>query len=348
MKKYLSILLCLILVVGLFAGCTSTQKEDTNANSQTEGKEKAKTEEKQETIVLRLADVHSEGYPTIKGDKKFAELVEERTNGRIKIEVYPGGQLGDEKTVIEQVQFGAIDFTRTSISPLTEFDKKLSVLMLPYLYRDSEHMFKVLDGKIGDEFLEGLKDSNFVGLAWYDGGSRNFYNSKREIKSVEDLKGLKIRVQKSEIMMDLVKALGASPTPMAFSEVYSALQTGVIDGAENNWPSYLSTSHYEVANYYTVDEHTRVPELILGSKITFDKLSKDDQKIIKQAAREAALVERAEWKKMEKEAEKKIIENGNIITRLESKEEFQEAVKPLYEKYGKGYEDLIQKIVDTK
>lgn len=344
MKRFMSVFLVLILIIGVLGGCAQ-KNEVTQEPQEKEGNVEKATEE---TVVLRLADVHNDGYPTVMGDREFARLVEERTNGRVKVEVYSGGQLGDEKTVIEQVQFGAIDLTRTSISPLTEFQKKLSILMLPYLYRDKEHMFKVLDGEIGEQFLNDLKEVNMVGLCWYDSGARSFYNSKREIKTVEDLKGLKIRVQKSEIMLDLVKALGASPTPMAFSEVYSALQTGVIDGAENNWPSYLSTSHYEVAKYYTIDEHTRVPEMILMSKMTFDKLSEEDQKIVKEAAKEAALYEREQWAKTIKEAEEEIVKNGNIITRLDSKDEFQKAVYPLYDKYGADYKDLIEKIINTK
>jgi len=349
MKKIISLLLVLVLAIGGFAGCAKAPESTEAAEAPaTEAVKEEAAKEEVKPIVLRMADVHNDGYPTVMGDREFARLVEERTDGRIKIEVYPGGQLGDEKTVIEQVQFGAIDLTRTSISPLTEFQKKLSVLMLPYLYRDKDHMFSVLDGEIGEEFLNDLTEVNMIGLSWYDSGARSFYNSKRPIETVADLDGLKIRVQKSEIMLDLVKSLGASPTPMAFSEVYSALQTGVIDGAENNWPSYLSTSHYEVAKYYTVDEHTRVPEMILMSNMTYEKLSEEDQKIIKQAAIEGAVYEREQWAKQIKEAEEEIVANGNIITRLDSKDEFQKAVMPLYEKYGAEYTDLIQKIIDTK
>ena len=210
-------------------------------------------------MVLRLGETHVADYPTTRGDLEFSRLVEERTGGRIRIEVYHGKQLGEEKAVIEQVQFGAIDFTRVSISPLAAFAPAFDALQMPYLYRDEDHMWKVLNGPIGEEFLNSLEPADFVGLCWYDSGARNFYNSRREIKSVADLKGLKIRVQESKLMMGLVSALGAVPTPMPFGEVYSALQTGVIDGAENNWPSYFSTSHYEVAKYFTLDGHTRVP-----------------------------------------------------------------------------------------
>lgn len=335
-KKLSSLLLVGVLSFGTLAGCGAPAKQEGNTAEQ-------------KAIVLRMADVHSEDYPTVRADKKFAEIVEAETNGRIKIEVYPGGQLGDEKASLEQVQFGAIDFTRTSIAPLAEFNKDLEVLMLPYLYTDRDHMFKVLDSELGDQFLEGLQKDNMVGLSWYDGGARNFYNSKKEIKSPADLKGLKIRVQESKLMMDLVKSLGASPTPMAFGEVYSAIQTGVIDGAENNYPSYIATSHVEVAKFISLDEHTRVPEMILASKATMDKLSAQDQAIVKEAAKEAALFEREEWLKEEQKAEKEAVAKGSTITKLtaEEKQLFQDAVKPMYDQYS-DRKDIIDQILNTK
>lgn len=341
MKKAMILLMCAVLVVGLLAGCSSNNP----APAETPGNDAA---ENAETIVLRLADTHNDGYVTVEADREFARLVEEKTEGRVKVEVYPGAVLGDEKATIEQAQFGAIDFVRTSISPLSEFNKELGILMLPYLYRDVDHMFNVLDGEIGDAFLESLEENNILGLTWFDGGARNFYNTKQEVKSVEDLKGMKIRVQESKLMMDLVTSLGAIPTPMAFGDVYSALQTGVIDGAENNWPSYFSTSHYEVAKYYTVDEHTRAPEVILISKMTFDKLSAEDQEAIKEAAREASLFQRVEWAKEEAAAEEAVVAKGAVITRLESNQEFQDAVQSMYAEFGAGYEDLVERIINTK
>ncbi|WP_236932680.1 TRAP transporter substrate-binding protein [Geosporobacter ferrireducens] len=340
LKKLSSLLLAGVLSIGALAGCATPAKDQGTAQDQPK---------EQKAIVLRMADVHSEDYPTVRANKKFAEIVEQETNGRIKIEVYPSGQLGDEKATLEQVQFGAIDFIRTSIAPLAEFNKDLEVLMLPYLYDDRDHMFKVLDSELGDSFLNGLKDNNMVGLSWYDGGARNFYNSKKEIRSPQDLKGLKIRVQESKLMMDLVKSLGASPTPMAFGEVYSAIQTGVIDGAENNYPSYLSTSHLEVAKYYTLDEHTRVPEMVLASKATIDKLSAEDQAIIMEAAKQAAEFERDEWFKEEQKSEAAAIEKGSIITKLtaEEKKAFQDAVKSIYDQYA-DRKDIIEQILNTK
>ena len=219
-------------------------------------------------VTLRMSDNQPEGYPTILGDKAFAAEVEKNTNGRIKIKVFSGSQLGDEKSAIEQVQFGAIDAIRIGAAPLAEFNKQIGVLILPYLYKDKDQMFRVLEGPVGEKIFASLAaDSKIVGLSWVDSGARNFYNTKKDVKTPADLKGLKIRVQESKPMMDMVKYLGASPTPMAYGDVYSALQTGVVDGAENNWPSYLSSNHYQVAKHITIDEHTRVPEMIAFSKM---------------------------------------------------------------------------------
>ena len=274
-------------------------------------------------MVLRYAENQAQDYPTTQAAYKFAELVEEKTDGRIHIDVYHGGQLGDEKAVIEQLQFGAIDFTRVSISPLAEFDKSLNVLQLPYLYKDAAQMWRVLEGDIGENFLKGVEKAGLIGLSWFDAGARNFYNSKKPITKLDDLKGLKIRVQESQLMMGMVKALGASATPMAYGEVYSGLQTGVIDGAENNWPSYDSVSHYEVAKYFVLDEQ-----------------------IIKECAIESAKIERELWAAKEGASEAKVKAAGSVITSLEpgEKEKFQAAMAPLYTEFGKGYEDLIKQI----
>lgn len=339
MKRTLIAATCALMAAGI--AITGCKKEKTDAA------EAPKAEAKK--MVLKYAENQAQDYPTTQAAYKFAELVEQRTDGRIHIDVYHGGQLGDEKAVIEQLQFGAIDFTRVSLSPLSEFEKSLNVLQLPYLYKDAAQMWRVLDGQIGDNFLSSVEKAGLIGLSWFDAGARNFYNSKKPVTKLEDLKGLKIRVQESQLMMGMVSALGANATPMAYGEVYSGLQTGVIDGAENNWPSYDSVSHYEVAKYYVIDEHTRVPEMQMVSKITWNKLSADDQKIIKECALESAKLERELWAAKEGASEAKVKAAGSVITELEpgEKEKFQAAMAPLYTQFGAGYEDLI-KLIQSK
>lgn len=328
-KQIISIFASCALFVGLFAGV---------ANAKTAP-----------TMTLRLADSQAAGYVTVLADNLFAKDVEAKTNGRIKVQVYSGGQLGDEKSTIEQLQFGAIDAIRISAAPLAEFNKPINALILPYMFKNKDQMFRVLDGKVGNEIFASLqKDSKIIGLCWLDSGARNFYNTKKDVKTPDDLKGLKIRVQESKTMMDMVKALGASPTPMAYGEVYSALQTGVIDGAENNWPSYYSTNHYQVAKHITVDEHTRIPEMIAMSELTWNKISPADQKAIRAAAQHAAAFERVAWIQSENASIKKIQDKGGVkITYLKTNAAFQEKVKSMYDAYP-DLKSIINEIVNTK
>ena len=300
-------------------------------------------------IVLKLAETHPQDYPTTKGDYEFARLVKERSNGRIIVEVYHSKQLGEERAVIEQVQLGAIDMTRVSISAVSAFVRELDAFQLPYLYRDADHMWKVLNGPIGEEILKKHEAYNFVGLGWFEAGSRNFY-TKRPVKTVSDLKGMKIRVQQAPLMVAMVQALGAVATPLPFGEVYSALQTGVVDGAENNWPSYLSTSHYEVAKYFIVDEHTRVPEITVASKKVFDKLSKEDRALLIQAMRDAQPYQYKLWVEYEKVAEKAVRDKGCVITEVSpaEKQKFMDAMKPLYDKQPPEIMAVVNKIRAVK
>lgn len=323
--------LCLAIVIG-FSSCTQAS----SASAYTEGKR-----------VFTYAENHAPDYPTTLGAYKFAELIYEKTAGRIEIQVYPRGALGDEMSVIEQMQFGGIDFSRVSLSPLAEYVPKLNVLQMPFLYEDDAHMWRVLEGDIGNDFMNSFDGSNLAALSWYDAGARNFYNSVRPITCLEDMRGLRIRVQESELMLDMVQAFGAFPVLMAFGEVYAGLQTGAVDGAENNWPSYESTSHFEVARYVTVDEHTRVPEMQLCAWSTWNSLSGADQAIVRQCALESALYERELWKKREKTSELNIRAAGNKIMELPAEEraKFQEVVIPIYEKYCAEYMDVINEII---
>lgn len=333
MRKRLAAVCVLAGIMVLTAACGNRKEEQ--MGSQTP------------EYVFTYAENQAEDYPTTQGAYKFADLVKERTGGRIVISVNAGGILGDEKTVIEQMQFGGVDFARVSLSPLAEFVPRLNVLQMPYLYTGREHMWKVLDGKIGDDFINSFDGSDLVALSWYDAGARNFYSTGKPITKIEDMKGMNIRVQESELMEGMVKALGAIPVPMSYDKVYSALQTGVIDGAENNWPSYESTNHYEVAKYYTIDEHTRVPELQLASQATWEKLSDEDRTIIRECAQESSRYERELWAERERTSEEKVRAAGCQVVELsaEEKARFQEAVASMYGEYCAEYVDIIDEIV---
>jgi tripartite ATP-independent transporter DctP family solute receptor len=336
--KLSKVLFFVVIISLIFTGLVAC-KDDKNTDS-------SKSDSSGETVKLRLAEIHPDDYPTTLGDKEFARLVEEKTDGEVVIDVYANGVLGDETNIIKSVQMGSIDFARVSLAPMGEFQKDLNALQMPYLYRDDEHMWKVLDGDIGQNLLDGLSEENFYGLCFYDGGSRSFYNTKKEIKSLDDLKGLKIRVQENKLMQTLISSLGANPTSMAMSEVYSALKTGVIDGAENNFSSYVSANHYEVATYYTIDKHTRIPEIVIASKTSLDKLGEEKIEIIKESARESEALQIDEWNKAEEENRKKAEENGCKITELDEDtlKEFQEASQEVYDTEGKDFSELIEEI----
>ncbi len=224
-------------------------------------------------ITLRSADIHPDGYPTVEAVKYMGQLLSERSNGRIKVEVMNSGVLGGEKDTIEQTRFGVIDMNRVNAAPFNNLVKETMVLGMPFLFRSTEHMHKTVDGPIGDEVLAAFEPHGLIGLAFYDSGARSFYSTKKPIENLADLKGLKIRVQQSDLWIAMMQAFGANPTPMPMGEVYSSLETGVVDGAENNWPSYESARHFEVAKNYSLTEHSLNPEILVISKMTWDKLS---------------------------------------------------------------------------
>lgn len=332
-KKIIRIMACMMSIVLVIVCIRNKQVEDQIPE-----------------FVFSYAENQSEDYPTTLGGYKFAELVEERTDGRIKIIMQAEGALGSEREVIEQIQFGGIDFARVSLVQLSELAKKFNVLQMPYLYADAKHMWNVLDDEIGEAFLKEAEYFDIIGLSWYDAGARNFYNSVRPIQSLEDLQGLKIRVQESELMVDIVEALGAMAVPIAYDEVYSGLERGIIDGAENNGPSYESTGHYKVANYYTIDEHIRIPEIQICAKATWDQLSVEDQEIIRLCAKESARYERALWVEREKKFEEIASKKGIQISVIsaEEKERFRSAVANIYEKYCADYEEVINSIIEIR
>lgn len=331
-KKLLCAVLSLVVAGSmLLAGCGQKDAKQTDGK-----KEGAKYK-------FRLAESNPAEHPVTLGDKKFAELVAERSKGRITIDVFPGAQLGEEKAVLEQVQLGAIEFTRVSSSPLGEFNKQMSVFSLPYIFDSEDHMWKFLKGEMGEKMLDDLQKSRMKGLAYYTAGARSFYSVK-PLTSIDSLKGLKIRVMQNKINMEMVAALGASATPMPAGEIFSALQTGVIDGAENNYPTFVAQNHYQAAKHFIIDAHQRIPEVLLISKIAWDKLSPEDQKLIKQAALDSVSYQREVWVKTEKEAEDKIRANGVTITEVKDLKPWQATVKPVIDKYGADFKEALDGI----
>ncbi|WP_265501894.1 TRAP transporter substrate-binding protein [Paracoccus beibuensis] len=301
-------------------------------------------------ITLRSSDTHPDGYPTVEGVKAMAEEVREKTDGRICIEVFASSQLGEEKDTIEQTQFGVIDMVRASFGSFNDIVPVTQLMSLPYLFRSVDHQHAVMDGPIGEEIGAAFEERDLVALAYYDGGSRSFYNSQKPVQSIEDLEGMKFRVMQNDVFVDMMDALGANATPMPYGEVYSSIQTGVIDGAENNFPSYDSSGHAEVARYFTLDEHLMVPELVAMSKVTWDKLSPEDQQIIREAARNSATVQRELWAEQERASEEKVIAAGAEVIRDIDKTAFIEAMAPVYEKYVTTPEaqDLVKRIQETE
>lgn len=293
--------------------------------------------------LLRSSDTHPDGYPTVEGVKYFGELVKERTAGRYEVEVYHSAQLGEEKDTIEQVRSGVIQLNRVSMAPFNGTVKETIVPALPYVFRDEEHMHKVMDGPIGDQIKAAFEPAGLVALAFYDAGSRSFYNSKKPIRTVADLAGLKFRVIQSDIFVDMTAALGANATPMPYGEVYSSIETGVIDGAENNFPSYDTARHVEVAKYYSLDQHTILPEVFVMNKAAFDALTPEDQAIFRQAAKDSVGRQRELWTAMTESSRKKAEEAGAEINEVE-KQGFIDAMKPVYDKHVK--DDVLRKLVE--
>jgi tripartite ATP-independent transporter DctP family solute receptor len=299
--------------------------------------------------VLRSADTHPDGYPTVEAVKYMGELIKERTAGRYSVEVYHSAQLGEEKDTIEQTQTGVIDLNRVSMGPFNGIVPETAVPSLPYMFRSVDQMRHVMDGPIGDEILKAFEAHDLVGLAFYDSGARSFYNTKKDITSIADLKGMKFRVIQSDVFVDMVNALGANATPMAYGEVYSALETGVIDGAENNWPSFESAKHYEVAKHYTVDQHQIVPEVLVMAKPSWDRLTPEDQAIVKQAAKDSVVKMRELWDAQEKKS-RDIVEKAGVKVSEIDKQPLIDAMKPVYDKYLSTPElkDLAARIQATK
>ena len=302
-----------------------------------------------QSLVLKAADVHPAGYPNVVAVESMGKKLDAATKGRLKIQTFPGGVLGGEKEMIEQTQFGAINILRTSLGPVGTVVPEVNVFNMPFVFRSQDHMRAVIDGAIGDELLAKISASpaKLVAIGWMDGGSRSLY-TKKPVRSPADLKGQKVRMMGNPLFVDTMNAMGGNGISMGYGEVFTALQTGVVDGAENNAPSFFTSNHYSTgAKFYTQTNHLIIPELLVVSNVTWDKLSKDDQSLLKKLGREAQLEQRALWDKSVDDYTAKLKAAGIEYIQIDTKP-FYDATAPVRAKYGAAYTDLIKRINDTK
>ncbi|MBB6215321.1 tripartite ATP-independent transporter DctP family solute receptor [Anaerosolibacter carboniphilus] len=343
MKKTLSLLLAMVMLMTLLSGCGAKQASNTEANSTAE-KEKP-------SYTFKYAELNPDGHIMAESGKQFAKLVSEKSNGRIKIEVFPAGQLGDEKTMYQTLQMGggAIDIARGNTNSLGDFGaKKLTLFGLPFIFRDRAHLWNVLDSEIGEEFLGEPQEigSGMVGLFYLDEGARHFFTSKKiAIDSIEDFKGLKLRVPTNDLMTDTVGALGVQSTPISFSELYSALQTGTVDGAEQPYSGYYSNKFYEVAPNYVLTGHTYSPSIVLMSESVWSKLDTEDQNLIMEAAKETEKWNRENIEKLDSELLEQIKAAGANVIEVPDKTPYIEATKGVVSKYAAGSEKYYDAIL---
>jgi tripartite ATP-independent transporter DctP family solute receptor len=281
---------------------------------------------------FRAADTQNEDYPTVQALRYMGRLITERTGGRHEIRVFHSHQLGEEKETIEQTRVGAIDLNRTNVALIGNFVPAMNVLAMPFLFRSIEHQQKVLDGPIGAEILNSFEPYGFVGLAFYDSGARSIYNRVRPVRSIADMKGLRIRVQQSELMSDMIKALGAEPIELPYGQVLTGLATKLIDGAENNWPSFVTTDHYKYAGFYTLTEHTMSPEVLVMSQKAWQSLSVEDQKIFRESALRSSHFMREKWKDLEEQSRKQAESAGVTIVKDFDRKPFEAGMAAIYEK----------------
>ena len=303
----------------------------------------------EDKMVLKSSDVHPEGYPTVVAVQNMGKKLSDATDGRLSIQVYPSMQLGGEKESLEMAQVGALALTRVSVGVMGPIVDDLNVFNLPFVFRDIDHMHKVIDGEIGQGLLKKIDDdpnSGLIGLAWMDAGARNIYNAKHPVAKLEDLEGLKIRTMGNPMFVDMANAMGANGVAMGYDQLINALQTGVVDGAENNYPSYDTGQHYNYAPYISTTQHLIIPEIIVFSKKVWDTLSADDQGLIRKFAKEAQLDERNLWDQAEKKSLEDMKAHNVTVTEItpEEKKRFQAAMKPVWDKYGAKYKSLIDQI----
>ena len=299
---------------------------------------------------FRSADVHPADYPTVKAVEYLGKLVAERTGAQFSVKVFGQSTLGSEKDTVEQTKLGALDMVRVNTAAFNNIAPETIIPALPFIFKSTTHMRTVLDGPVGEEILKALEPHGFIGLAFYDSGARSFYLTKKPIKTPADMKGLKVRVQQSDMWVSMMQALGANPTPMPYAEVYTALKTGVVDGAENNWPSYESSKHFEVAKFYSLTEHSLAPEVLVFSKKVWDTLPKDQQDVIRRAAKDSVPYMRKLWDEREAASQKVVEAAGSVITKDLDRKAFSDAMKPVYDKFAStpALQSLVKRISETK
>lgn len=294
-----------------------------------------------EAAEWRAWNIHVEGYPNTVAMDNFAELVAEKTGGNITVKNFHAGVLGSQPDAIEQVRIGALEIGNFNLGPIGPIAPEANVVSLPFIFKDMGHMHRVLDGEGGDKISEGMAKQGLIALAWYDSGARSFYNSKKPITEPADLTGMKVRVMNNDLYSGMISALGGNPSPMAFAEVYQSLKTGVVDGAENNWPSYESTGHFEVAGYYSLSQHLIIPECVCVNADVYAALSAEDQAAVKEAARESAVLQRELWEERAVASREKVMEAGVEFNEISDKGAFQEAMKPVYDTYLADNPDIV-------
>lgn len=294
-------------------------------------------------------NIHPPDYPVSRGMDRFTELVAQRTNNRIRMRTYHSAQLGQQDEAIQQMRLGSMDFAEFNLSPLNNIAPTTQVPTLPFLFRDVAHQHAAMDGPLGEEIAKELEAAGIVALAWYDAGARSFY-TRRPVRTPEDLRGMKIRVQTSDLWVDIMRALGANATPLPFGEVYTSLQSGVVDGAENNWPSYESTRHFEVARHYITSEHSNVPEVLAVSARRWARLSPEDRTVLREAARESARFQRQLWAEREAESRRRVVAGGAEVIEVADRAPWQRLMEPVYAKYAAEprMADLVRRVRELR
>ena len=282
---------------------------------------------------LRTAETHPSDYPTTLALRHIDKALQENTGGELGLKIYAGGQLGEEKDALELTILGGIDISRVSLAPLNSIAPETTVLAMPFLFRSTEHMRAVLDGDVGAGILKSLEPRGLIGLAYYDSGARSIYNTQRPIRTPADVVGLKIRVQNSDVAVAMVKAMGGNPTPMGFGQVYESLMLGAIDGSENNWPSFDSAGHYEVAKHYTLTRHTMVPEVLVVSKFRWERLTAEQQQALRAAASDSVAVMREAWDARVERSRQRLLASGVQLVENVDRDAFVEAVVPVYDEF---------------